>query len=69
MNKSIGQTIKSRREEYGINQAQLARRAGISPSYLSKIEKGERNHPNYIIVLEICVALDIPFDELGFDVS
>lgn len=65
MNKDLGQLIKLRREEYGLSQACLAHRAKMSPSYLSKIENGERDNPSYIMMLEICVALDIPFEELG----
>lgn len=64
MNKKLGQLIKTRREEYGLSQACLARKAKMSPSYLCKIEKGERVNPNYRMMLEICVALDIPFNEL-----
>jgi len=64
MNKNLGQLIKTRREEYGWSQAFLARRIEVSYSYLSRLEKGERDNPSYRIVLEICVALDIPFNEL-----
>jgi len=64
MNKKLGQLIKTRREEYGLSQAYLARRVKMSASYLCKLEKGERDNPNYRIVLELCVVLDIPFDEL-----
>lgn len=39
---SIGQKVKSLRENAGINQAQIAQFLGIDQSTISKCEKGER---------------------------
>ena len=38
--RKFGQKISNRRKELGITQDELAFRAGISPSYMSAIERG-----------------------------
>ncbi|WP_461004825.1 helix-turn-helix domain-containing protein [Terrabacter terrigena] len=38
----LGATIRARREEAGVEQADLASRVGISPGHLSRCERGER---------------------------
>ena len=43
MRAPIGIRISSRRKALGIGQAELARRAGISPSYLNLIEANKRD--------------------------
>jgi len=43
MRAPIGIRISSRRKALGISQAELARRAGISPSYLNLIERNRRD--------------------------
>lgn len=43
--KTFGQCIRSRREELGISVRSLAEKIGMSPVYLSDIERGNRNAP------------------------
>ena len=43
MRAPIGLRISSRRRALGVSQAELARRAGISPSYLNLIERNKRD--------------------------
>ena len=64
MNNKFGQLIKVRRLEYGFNQASLARRVGISPSYLCKLEKGERDNLCGFALVKLCMALNISFNEM-----
>jgi transcriptional regulator with XRE-family HTH domain len=40
---TVGERIKSRREELGWKQDDLATKAGISKSFLSDLENGKRN--------------------------
>lgn len=39
----LGQRLRSERKRLGISQEELARRAGLDRTYVSKIERGERN--------------------------
>jgi transcriptional regulator with XRE-family HTH domain len=37
---SIGELIRARRQAHGLSLARLARRAGTSPAWLSRVERG-----------------------------
>lgn len=39
---SVGESIRRRRKEAGLSQEELASRADITQSHLSKLERGER---------------------------
>lgn len=43
---NIGQIIRELREERGLTQEGLAFEAGVTSSYISRIERGERRIPN-----------------------
>lgn len=45
----LGRFIQACREKRGWSQAALARAAGVSPSYLSTIEAGQRNWPQAVM--------------------
>ncbi|MBB4664790.1 helix-turn-helix domain-containing protein [Conexibacter arvalis] len=59
----LGEAIRARRRDLGISQEALADRIGIDRTYLSGIERGERN-PSYTNLLRIASALRVPFSEL-----
>lgn len=40
---SLGAVVKAQREEVGLTQEGLATRAKITTSYISRIERGDRN--------------------------
>jgi transcriptional regulator with XRE-family HTH domain len=61
----IGRTILRLRREKGIKQKDLAIRAGISPTYLSQIEKGMRI-PRIDILEKISAEFNIPLSILSF---
>jgi XRE family transcriptional regulator, regulator of sulfur utilization len=61
----IGQTILRVRKEKGIKQKDLAKGAGISPTYLSQIEKGQRV-PRMDILEKISAEINIPLSILSF---
>jgi transcriptional regulator with XRE-family HTH domain len=61
----LGQAIKFCRQQRNLTQPELAERAGISPSYLSVLEKGKRD-PSFSMIEKIARALDIPLSLLIF---
>jgi transcriptional regulator with XRE-family HTH domain len=61
----LGQAIKFCRQQRDLTQPVLAERAGISPSYLSVLEKGKRD-PSFSMIEKIARALDVPLSLLIF---
>lgn len=62
----VGEIIRGIREEQGWNQRQLAEAAGLSPQYLSDIEK-ERAKPSLKSLGKIAGALSVPVTRLLVD--
>lgn len=61
---TFGQWVRLKREEKGLTQMDVARRAGVSMSYISTIERGERHRitgapsaPSRDIIINIAKAL------------
>ncbi len=59
----VGERIKKRRQELGWTQDQLARKAGISKSFLSDLENGKRS-VSANNLLDIARALGVSLDLL-----
>jgi transcriptional regulator with XRE-family HTH domain len=55
---SLGQRIKQRRLALGLKQSDVARKAGIAKSYLSKLEATAGSSPSASILQQIAVVLD-----------
>ena len=51
--------LRKYRELSGLSQNALARRAGIDPSYVNRLERGERDAPARARVLDIARALEL----------
>ncbi len=62
---NIGQAIQLARSKRRLSQAALAKRAGLSVSYLSLLERGRRDPPLSTINL-IATALAMPVEILFF---
>lgn len=60
---SVGRAIRVARTERGWSGKDLARRAGISYSYVSHIEGG-RKHPSSPVLVRIAEALGVPPSDL-----
>ncbi|MBN2910802.1 helix-turn-helix transcriptional regulator [Polycladomyces sp. WAk] len=58
--------MRKRRMALGLTQAEVAKRAGLTRSHYSKIERGKRDL-NIDQIMNISKALDIPFDQSFFD--
>jgi transcriptional regulator with XRE-family HTH domain len=55
----VGAAIKAKRKEQLLRQEELARRVGITQSYLSQLEN-DRKEPNLSTLRRISEALNIP---------
>jgi DNA-binding XRE family transcriptional regulator len=55
--------LRRRREREGISQAELARRAGIRPDYLGRIERGEAD-PRMTVLLALAAGLGTTLREV-----
>ena len=62
---SIGRNIAKLRHAQSLTQKELAERAWISVSYLSRIEEGECSRPHAKTLSRIAVALGTKIGELG----
>lgn len=61
--KIFGQNVRRMRKAAGISQEELAFQAGLARSYMSDVERGERN-PTVKIIGRIAAALKISAAEL-----
>lgn len=59
----VGEILKAIRGELGLSQGELARRAGLSPQYISDVEKG-RARPSLRALEKIAAALGVPVARL-----
>src|SRR5436305_10865398 len=59
----FGDAVRTRREQLGLTQEDLADKAGIHRTYLSDIERGSRNL-SLINIERVAAALDLPMSEL-----
>ena len=60
----IGKIISKIRKDKGMQQGELALKAGITQASLSNIEKGNTKRPSNNSLEPICYALDISIAEL-----
>lgn len=56
--------VKKLREERGLTQAALAKKAGVTEAYVSMIEGGIRKNPSLPTLKKLANALGVPVGEL-----
>jgi transcriptional regulator with XRE-family HTH domain len=61
--KALGQAVAAARDEEGLTQAALAKKARMHVTYLSGVENGQRN-PTWTVVSQLAQALGLKFSEL-----
>lgn len=59
----LGRRVRALRESLRLTQEEFARRCGISVSFASLLERGERS-PSYETLLDVAAALEVPVAEL-----
>jgi transcriptional regulator with XRE-family HTH domain len=63
---NIGKRVRKLREEKGLTQTEVARRTGLLPSYVSRIE-GNRTNPEIPMLERIASALGIQVYQFFFE--
>lgn len=61
--KIVGERIRIHRKEQNISQEELAFRAGLHPTYIGQVERGEKN-ATLESIEKIILALSISFETL-----
>ena len=56
--------LKALREEKGLTQDALAKRATLTKPYISQLESGARKHPSLPALQRLAKALGVPPTEL-----
>ncbi|MBX5484257.1 MAG: helix-turn-helix domain-containing protein [Myxococcaceae bacterium] len=64
----LARRIRALRERHGLTQEDFAQRSGISVSFASLLERGERS-PSYETLVQVAAALEVPLAELFRDFS
>lgn len=60
----MGKAITKVRERHRWTKADLARRAGVAPSYITRIEAGQFERPSVDQIKAIANALGVPLSDL-----
>lgn len=63
LDQTIGANLKRCRRAAGLTQEQLAHLSGLHPTYVSLLERGERN-PGFEIMVKLTGALGVKADDL-----
>ena len=61
---TFGEKVKELRERKSISQRQFAFALDITPTYMSKIERGEFPPPSEVVIKRMAALLEIDSDEL-----
>ncbi len=61
--KIVGQRLRNRRLELGYSQEVASEKAGLHPTYIGQLERGEKN-ATLESIEKVCIALEYPMEEL-----
>lgn len=61
--KIVGQRLRQRRNELGYSQEYTSEMAGLHPTYIGQLERGEKN-ATIESVEKVCLALNMPMEDL-----
>ena len=64
MAQSFGETLRNARDVRGLSSTEAARRAGISPAYLSRLENDTVKRPSPEVLHHLGETLGVPYAEL-----
>ena len=60
----LGERLRRRRKALGLTAKDLARSAGVSPSYVSQLERGKQDRPSLDVLGALAGALGVSTSEL-----
>jgi len=60
----LGTVLKMLREEHGLTQDTVAKRAKVTKPYLSQLETGKRKNPSLPVLKRLARALGVPVTAL-----
>jgi transcriptional regulator with XRE-family HTH domain len=58
------ETVKAAREKIGLNKSELARKAGLEPSHISRLENGDYKSPSIETINKLARALGMTANQL-----
>ena len=61
---ALGLAVREMRRRQALSQEELAHRSGLHPTYISGIERGQRN-PTWTSIGRLCQALGVTVSELA----
>jgi transcriptional regulator with XRE-family HTH domain len=64
MAQSLGETLRKARDVRGLSSTEAARRAWISPAYLSRLEHDTVKRPSPEVLHHLSETLGVPYTEL-----
>lgn len=63
----VGQRLRQRRQELGYSQELTSEKAGLHPTYIGQVERGEKN-ATLESIEKICIALSLPMEDLFYQI-
>ncbi|WP_353057240.1 helix-turn-helix transcriptional regulator [Brevibacillus sp. MER 51] len=60
----FGLLLKKVRGNQNMSLREVEQRSGVSASYLSRLERGERRSPGLTVVFKLAHALNVPYKDL-----
>lgn len=61
--KIVGERLRHKRQELRYSQEVVAEKAGLHPTYIGQVERGEKN-ATIESIEKLCLALEYPMEEL-----
>jgi transcriptional regulator with XRE-family HTH domain len=62
---NVGDRLRHLRVGLGLTPTELARRAGVSAAYVTRLEAGEYSRPSHVYLSKLASALGVPVAEIA----
>jgi transcriptional regulator with XRE-family HTH domain len=61
---TLKEALRQAREDLGMSQLELAKRAKVAQGYISDLEAGTKKNPGIVVLRRLAKALRVPLAEL-----